>query len=1645
MYSRGRNFTQGVELARHFGDVEGAKRRSTDGRRLADDEDEDEVDGRDAMTSIEKRSSPAHKPTAIPPVIECVRAARALRAERRPEAALALIEARLRDYPGSVRLEAERLDLLVRRGRVPAAARRLPSFALLLVLRIGGRTRRTLLARRNAFAARLQMKNPLARLRNDRDGRLEERLEGLRAVRDCRRTERAALLDEARKFVQQKDLLRARSAWEALRERDPLDWIARSGLVRLFRQFGLHEQVEGEFADYARAIDGHPRRDLLLARVAAAGRMVNRASDLYEAALAQAPQDATAWRQAGLFYFREGLVARALRALEKATALGPGDEAARMALARLRTVLRLCGESDDPSPELRLTDMVIERLCATAALPVADPVAGRVMHVFPSFGPGGVQRQLLNLVGGMPRHAPQLERVVLLPMSDDAEVRFHRAAFDATDVEIAPALSEAVDETVGPASLEDLSTPEQTALLGHLPERLGREVAHIMQQIRAWRPEVVHTWVDAVNVPAGIAALLAGVPRIVLAARSSAPTGRRPAADYMRAAYYALLARPEVALTTVCRASAEEFRDWLDVPPERIATIYNGVDVDGLRAQRDLDETRRLRQELGIPEGAPVVGSAFRMNQEKRPILWIEAAAEVARARPDAHFVLLGDGVLREAVGETARRCGIGGRVHLPGLAQNVVVWLDMFDVVLLTSRYEGTANVMMEAQALGAAVVAPQVGGLAETFVPGETGLLLAPDPSASEVAAALLTLLGDPERRAALAARAEAFVRDRYGIDRAVQETLGVYGWLPGARRNPSPVRRLGAMDIETRPDTRALVAEARQLRQDKQWESALRVLAEAPSGASAVVWETVRNCLALQRYGEALALLDKHPAQEVAKQLRRLARAALGEGALDPDDLAVALPQLRTLEFRGATGVDYEALLRAAFAAAPGSFDVARRLVSFRPDEADAVLACFNGSDEHAAALWVRVAKARRLAGDSEGALEAFAAALALSNAPEIRLDAADTLVRQGRGREALVLLAPLRQDSDPAVLAQIARAHDAAQDLPGALACWSELLAKDPTNLPAMRGVARIHQTDKRLSLAFAVARQAARHPQRAFNDVVRASRLLRYMNRNAALDRFIRRSRHRYRTGRIGPKDFAQILLAADLPTQAQQILEEAGAVEQGDEEGRALYLKCLLTRFEYISAAEFLDSHPDSAAKLSRQDLSRIERARTFARQWGVADDQELHGRIIEQMLEVGRDPIFSYTAVPGKVLLTCSSLGLGGSERQTLNLAHSLAQGAGGATETAMLVNSQRGKSYELEAKFGPLLDMIYLKDLNERCRNDDLSRSPQFQELMDLEDLLNLNGTAVTARAFRNIRPEMLSYRVGPIAQTILASVIADVPHTLIQFGSMTRKHQSDGSELFDLRERIVIRACRAATGRDSLAFAANSRLACAEWAEEIGIPADHVGLIYNGLDEAALGDPDPERAAEVRAALRIPQDAFVVGVVFRFEPVKDPLLWMEVAQRLSRRFPECHFLLVGDGPLRETMLRMAENGGFSGRVHMPGAVFAGLRSYYEAMNVFVLTSRTESLPNVVIEAQIAGVPVVVTDAGGVREGIANEFSGQVARTRDPDELARLVQLFHDDPRLRERVAHEAPPVIRERFSIEQMVASTLRCFKGREPIER
>jgi glycosyltransferase involved in cell wall biosynthesis len=304
-----------------------------------------------------------------------------------------------------------------------------------------------------------------------------------------------------------------------------------------------------------------------------------------------------------------------------------------------------------------------------------------------------------------------------------------------------------------------------------LPVDTARTAQAIHNQLMADKPAIVHASLEPLTLYAGLAALKARVPRIVLHTHNMRPTDLYPGASQpprWRDCYRSMLGRDEMRLVGCANASTEDYADWIGLGAmDKLHTVYNGLDFEKFQPATDAEVPAQLRAELGIARDAPVIGTAFKFREEKRPALWVEAALKVLEARPDARFVMFGDGLLLDPIKELVASKGAAASFVFPGLVPDLHRLLPMLDLFLLCSSSEALPNVLLEAQACGVPVVAFSVGGIAETMIDGETGILVR-EHGADALAAALLKAIGDPDWRAQAARTGAAFVRERFSIER-------------------------------------------------------------------------------------------------------------------------------------------------------------------------------------------------------------------------------------------------------------------------------------------------------------------------------------------------------------------------------------------------------------------------------------------------------------------------------------------------------------------------------------------------------------------------------------------------------------------------------------------------------------------------------------------------------------------------------------------------------------------------------------------------------------------------------------------------------------------------------------------------------------
>jgi glycosyltransferase involved in cell wall biosynthesis len=185
------------------------------------------------------------------------------------------------------------------------------------------------------------------------------------------------------------------------------------------------------------------------------------------------------------------------------------------------------------------------------------------------------------------------------------------------------------------------------------------------------------------------------------------------------------------------------------------------------------------RAALELSPSAPVVATVGRLTAIKQHDLFLEMAARVHASRPDAVFLVVGDGDLRVTLEGRARELGIADRTRFVGWRRDLPTIYAAADVFALTSRNEGTPVALIEAMAAGVPGVATDVGGVPDVIARADLGILV-PFGDAAAMAAAVERLLGDPSLRQRMGAAGRDEVLRRYRHERLVDDIVKLYATL-------------------------------------------------------------------------------------------------------------------------------------------------------------------------------------------------------------------------------------------------------------------------------------------------------------------------------------------------------------------------------------------------------------------------------------------------------------------------------------------------------------------------------------------------------------------------------------------------------------------------------------------------------------------------------------------------------------------------------------------------------------------------------------------------------------------------------------------------------------------------------------------------
>lgn len=285
---------------------------------------------------------------------------------------------------------------------------------------------------------------------------------------------------------------------------------------------------------------------------------------------------------------------------------------------------------------------------------------------------------------------------------------------------------------------------------------------------------------------------------------------------------------------------------------------------------------------------------------------------------------------------------------------------------------------------------------------------------------------------------------------------------------------------------------------------------------------------------------------------------------------------------------------------------------------------------------------------------------------------------------------------------------------------------------------------------------------------------------------------------------------------------------------------------------------------------------------------------------------------------------------------------------------------------------------------------------------------------------RLVRRLRPDIVqTFLFSDNAYGLLAGRLAGVPVLVA-----SRRIDQYGDS------RSLLRRLNGALLRSAHAVICNARRSLDHVPPHLR--ARHV-VIPNGVEL----DPPRRDRAEVRAALGLPPGAPVVGNAARLVAGKNHHRFLEVAAAVVARRPDVHFVLAGGGPLFQELSEGRSRLRLQGRVHLLGER-GDVPDLLGAIDVFLLTSDREGLSNTTMEAMAAGLPCVVTDAGGTRELVVDGETGFICVTGSAAELADRVGRLLDDPSLRRRLGDRGRARVAREFAPAALAAATATLYR-------
>jgi len=403
---------------------------------------------------------------------------------------------------------------------------------------------------------------------------------------------------------------------------------------------------------------------------------------------------------------------------------------------------------------------------------------------------------------------------------------------------------------------------------------------------------------------------------------------------------------------------------------------------------------------------------------------------------------------------------------------------------------------------------------------------------------------------------------------------------------------------------------------------------------------------------------------------------------------------------------------------------------------------------------------------------------------------------------------------------------------------------------------------------------------------------------------------------------------------------------------------------------------------------------------------------------------------IFYYTPIQNRVFIVNNSLTSGGAERQILYTIEGLQKSELEIIFVGENLHSAGGFDFYLSQIVATGAKAMSLPRVSQPGKLIYQNVTPEIAAILSkmppeiMLDILDMVSLLIRDRpATLHLWQDETNVKYG------LAGIIAGVPRIILSTRNLNPSHFSYNQTYF--REGYL-----ALISEPNITMSANSYIGAKSYADWLKVPKLHIEVIHNGMPSNLWKPPSVTARKDVFKQLGWTENASLILGVFRLSPEKNPILWLNVCAKIKEIRPEIKFLCVGQGLMKSAIYAQAKALKLGNNFkHLSSS--KQIANLMTASDLFLLTSAQEGTPNVILEAQFYGIPIVTTNAGGVSEILAPHRDTHLTQSDDPSVLAKTVLAALDMKSERASRKKICQAYLQKYFSNYKMCTSTRKLY--------